>query len=196
MIRHLTGVILAGGRSRRFGSDKVLARHRGETFLDRSLRLMSSVFRNVVLVVNHPEKFLGIPVTVLTDEIPFQGPAGGIVTALRSIKNDGLFVIACDMPLLSPETILHLLKKDDGSPLVLYRYQDGIEPLCAVYRLPLLPVLESRLRAGRRDLHSLVQETRLLKIQEIPFTGVSDSFRNVNTPQDLKTLSTRLKSPK
>lgn len=186
IVEDLTGVILAGGRSRRFGSDKAFATYKGESFILRTLKLMKGIFREVVIVTNSPEKYREMRAKVIKDEILFQGPAGGIATALRSLKTGGIFVVACDMPFLSKAAILHLLEKDDGSSFVFYEQERGIEPLCAVYRSPLLPLLESRLQCGKADLRSLAHELSV-KVRKIPLDkSLQASLRNVNTPKDFE----------
>jgi len=186
-IDSLTGVILAGGRSSRFGSDKVFARYKGESFLDHALAVMGHLFQKVVVVTNNPEKFEGLSVSLLKDKIPFRGPAGAIATALRAVKTQGIFAVACDMPLLSEGLILKLLKEEDGSSLVLYRHRIGVEPLCAIYRYSLLPILEYRLRFGRDDLHSLCEES--ISVQKVPIsTSEKRSLLNVNTQKQYISL--------
>ena len=178
----LTGVILAGGKSSRFGSDKA------ELFLPKILRRMRGIFPEVVIITNAPEKFRRCAVPLLTDEVPFQGPAGGILTALKLLKTD-LFVVACDLPRLSAEVILNLLEKDDGSAFVVYQGEKGIEPLCAIYRASLLPLLESRFKAGRLDLHSLVEESGI-STKIIPISPpLQEALRNVNRSEELENSS-------
>lgn len=183
-----TGVILAGGRSRRFGSDKAFALYEGERFIDRTLRVMKNVFGEVVIVTNTPEKFRDFSKTALLiqDDSPFQGPLGGIVTALRTVSSS-TFVSACDMPLLFEETILRLLKEDDGSDLVAFEGEKGLEPLCALYRISLLPILESRLQNGRLNLLSLATERISIKTLSVESTD-RRSLINVNTQDEYRAL--------
>lgn len=183
-VDHVTGVILAGGQSRRFGSDKAFALYRGRTFLERGFRLMRGLFKNVVIVANHPEKMKRFEVPVLQDEVPFRGPAGAIVTALKHAGTDAIFVVACDMPLLSQKIIRDLLEKDDGSDAVFYRHEKRIEPLCAIYRRSLIPLLETRLASGRNDLQSLLEENMTFRIIPLEASG-RRALTNVNTPEEL-----------
>lgn len=145
---------------------------------------MTALFRDVVLVTNTPEKFPPLAQKILQDEIPFQGPLGGIVTALRQVETDGIFVTACDMPLLSKKLILDLVEKDDKSSWIFYSSQGKAEPLCAIYRVSLLPLLESRLRMKRLDLHSLQREA--IRFRSIPLDETAQRFLlNVNIPSEL-----------
>ncbi|MBI2981459.1 MAG: molybdenum cofactor guanylyltransferase [Deltaproteobacteria bacterium] len=187
----LTGVILAGGKGRRFGSDKAFALYRGERLIDRTVRVMGEIFRDVGIVTNFPGKYGSVPATIWADEIPFQGPAGGIVTALRAVNTEAIFVVACDLPLLSGKVILNLMEKENGASLVLYQHARGLEPLCALYRKELLPRLEQRLQSGRGDLYSLADE-RGVTVQKIPLDRWGrESLRNLNRVGDLKSLLKR-----
>ena len=183
-IANLTGVILAGGRSSRFGTDKAFVLYRGRPFIQHTLDLMKKIFLEVVIMTNHPEKFDGFQTKILKDEIPFQGPTGGIVTALECVGD--IFVVPCDMPLLSPKVILGLLAKDNGSSVVMCRREGRLEPLCAIYRTSILPVLKSRLKSGQRELHSLLEDERVIEKQIVPLEkGQCSSLLNVNTSADL-----------
>ena len=183
----ITGVILCGGKSRRFGRDKAFATYNGHLFFDRIFQVMSGVFRNIVLLTHTPEQYQGVSAVVLTDDDADQGPIGGIITALRFVRNrhgEAIFVVACDMPLLSETVIRQLLEADDGSALVAYRQETRIEPLCALYRTCLLPLLESRVSSGIRDLQSLPESgitIRSLLLSE----NNQHSLSNINTPEDL-----------
>lgn len=186
---HLTGVVLCGGRSRRFGTNKAFAAYEGEHFLERILAVMRRVFRQVLIVANEPERFDGFSAPVVRDILSYQGPAGGIVTALHHVRTPGIFVVACDMPLLTDAVILYLLNEDDGSPLVAYCCENGVEPLCAIYRLPLLSLLVDRIASSRRDLRSLSASHCRARAIELPPVH-RQALRNVNTQKDYEALLT------
>ncbi len=195
-IKHLTGVILAGGKSTRFGFDKAQAIYEGTSFLDRTLKKMTSIFKEVCIITNTPEKYCFYSIPILTDLAPFRGPLGGILTALHSVKTEGIFVVPCDMPLLSQKIILNLLRQDKGSPLVVYTHKNSeeghpiIEPLCAIYRVSLLPLLQSRLNKGRLDLYSLCDTG--INVQKIPLKkNQTKNFMNINTQKQLSVLEGR-----
>lgn len=190
LISDITGVILCGGKSSRFGSDKAFARYHGQRFFDRIFRVMSRVFRDIVVVTHDPKKYRGVPALVLKDEIPHQGPIGGIITALRAVHRQGggtIFVVACDIPLVGEAVIRRLLERDDGSQVLAYCQETRIEPLCALYRVSLLPLLESRQRAGIRGLQFL--STAGMRVHAVPLCKHEQRMLlNVNTRADLAQL--------
>lgn len=188
--KNITGVILCGGKSSRFGSDKAFAPYKGQSFFNRIFQVMSSIFRGMVVVTHAPEKYQGLSAIMLEDEVPNQGPLGGIITALRFVRNQGgdaIFVVACDMPLLSERVIRRLLEADDGSALVAYHQETRIESLCALYRPSLLPLLESRLSAGIRDLQSLSRSGVTARQLLLP-KDEKPLLSNINTREELRHL--------
>ena len=101
----ITGVILAGGKSSRFGSNKALAIVDGKPLIQHVADLISSLFAECLLVTNTPAEyeFLSLPMT--HDRYRDSGPLAGIHAALLKIRTPRAFVVACDMPNLSQELI-------------------------------------------------------------------------------------------
>lgn len=128
------GVILAGGRSSRFGSNKAFADLHGKKLIEHVISVMRAVFDEVVIVTNQPEQYKEFGCKVLEDLIPDLGPVGGIATAFRYTDKDALFVVACDMPFIRAEAIDRILSGAEGYDAVVARSDGGIEPLFALYR--------------------------------------------------------------
>lgn len=194
LISDITGVILCGGKSSRFGSDKAFATYGGRSFFDRIADVMRSVFEKVIVVTNSPHHYSDRTFIVLEDEIPHQGPMGGIITALRFIhehNGTAIFVVACDMPLLRETLIRKMLAADDGSALLAYEREGRIEPLCALYRCLLLPFLESRQQEGRYALHTLAQSLKTVRLLTLEDEEALLLW-NVNTPEDLNAIECSL----
>src|SRR3989338_7645546 len=100
-INDVTGVILAGGKSTRFGENKAFALFDGVSFIERALETMKQVFKEVIIVTNPPNVYSGWGGSVVKDTIPYQGPLGGLMSALTYSISPYVFIAACDMPLLS-----------------------------------------------------------------------------------------------
>src|SRR5687767_11220565 len=95
----VTGVVLAGGRSSRFGRDKALLELGGETLLARAVRVLSGV-AGEVLVLGPPERAVQAPTArILPDERPGDGPLPALASALRAMRGDRILAVATDMPL-------------------------------------------------------------------------------------------------
>lgn len=190
MAERMTAVILAGGESRRMGSDKAnLSLAGGTTFLQRTAALAAGVCDEVIIVGRaRPSDWPFGNTVFLPDETPGLGPAGGILTALRHTP-DAVLAVACDMPALTADALRWLR---DASAA--YRYAPGVvgirgddvEPLFAVYRPACLSPLEIRLAAGRRSLQGLIAALPFALV-EVP-AAHRPALRNVNTPEDLNEL--------
>ncbi len=185
----VAGVVLAGGRSTRLGTDKCELAFEGETLLERALRLLASVCRELWVIGRRPpEPLASWGVGWHLDLLPRRsGPLGGLHTALSVIRAPRCLVIGCDMPRLSEAALRRLLavaQKTD-SPAVVSRGPDGRpEPLAAVYSKALLPRAEEMLAAGELRLSGLFEgQARFVDFAE------PEAFFNVNTPQDLARLT-------
>ena len=185
-----TGVILAGGKSRRLGVDKAGVQFEGTTLLKRTVLLASRFCPSVCVVGRDPAAF-GLDIPWCLDEQPGLGPLGGIVTALSRFGGPCL-VLTCDLPLLSAEILEELLAGRKQRPqaalmTTFLHVQTGfIEPLVAVYEQAALPLLEQARGTGVRQLSvALPPEVRHhLPVRE----GTQKVFFNINYPADLELL--------
>ena len=171
----VTGVLLVGGASRRFGSPKALARFRGEVLGERAHRVLEDAFGRV-LVVGKAGDDLGLPFDVVDDGSEVRAPIVGLVAALRDAETDVCVVLPTDMPLVSADLLRRLADEVEGVDAAVP--QSG--PLPGAYRKSALPVLERRIAAGELTLYRALEElsVRVVEMDE-------DELRNVNTPADL-----------
>jgi len=192
VIAGITGVILAGGQSRRFGANKALALLAGRRLIEHPAGVLSGLFAQRLLVTNTPEQydFLGWP--MIADRFPGAGPLAGIHAALCEAEDERIFVTACDMPTLCPETIHFLCACPSGWDAVVPWLHDGPEPLCAVYAKSALPALVESLRQGVFQVQAVLARlrTRMVSKSELPPDAAGPGrFVNVNTPADLAVLA-------
>ena len=166
----LTGVLLVGGASRRFGSPKALAQFRGETLAERGHRLLAAVC-DEVLVVGKAEELAGLPFPVVDDGTDDRAPVHGLIAGLRRASHDVVVALPVDVPLMTPDALRALGEAGAvPSPRV---------PLPGAYPRALLPVLESRVEAGELSLRGVNPVTL-----EIPAALLVD----VDTPAALAEL--------
>jgi molybdenum cofactor guanylyltransferase len=171
----VTGVLLVGGASRRFGSPKALARFQGELLGERAHRLLVEVFGRV-LVVGKAGDDLGLPFDVVDDGSEVRAPIVGLVAGLRGAETDVSVVLPTDMPLVSADLLQRLADEVEGFDAAVP--QSG--PLPGAYRKSALPVLERRLAAGELALYRALEELSVRVVE-----SVDEELRNVNTPADL-----------
>jgi FdhD protein len=187
LIPATSGVILAGGESRRMGSDKSLLPLDGERFIERSFQLMASLFEEVLIVTNSPELYADIPCRKVPDIYRGKGALAGIHAGLYHASQPRIFVVACDMPYLEPALIRYLCHENPAADVHIPRNSCGLEPLQARYRKSCLPAMETVLtNPGPRiiDFFPAVAVTELPSEIWQRFDPQGRSFHNINTPQD------------
>ncbi|MFB3061925.1 MAG: molybdenum cofactor guanylyltransferase [Candidatus Binatia bacterium] len=185
---HLSAVVLAGGKSSRFGRDKAEMEFSGQRVLDGLMEILGEFpFQKLAVVsARGQERDWPEPILALQDDQEDLGPMGGIVTALRHLPG-GILVTACDMPLVSGALIEWLLGHYDAHvEAVIPRHQGGIEPLLGIYEKSFLSPLEEAIQAGRYALHFILEEANV-RFVDVPESFPAE-FANVNTPQDYKRI--------
>ncbi|MEK7477217.1 MAG: molybdenum cofactor guanylyltransferase [Candidatus Coatesbacteria bacterium] len=168
----LTGIVLAGGRSRRFGTDKALASWGRGTMIERVLAIQASVFPSIVVVTRHPSRyaFLRAPnVRVVADRFTEQHALGGLLTGLGAIGTPYAFASACDMPFLRPALLGALAARRRGYDAVIPEFGGRLQPLCAVYARRCRGTIRRMIRGGRLRMTGLADEvrTRIVRAGEI-----------------------------
>lgn len=182
----LSAVILAGGKSSRFGTDKFRMELSGRKVLDHLLAVFRDFpFRQLVIVTaKGKETDWPEGASILSDDQEELGPIGGITTALRHLGT-GILVTACDMPFISPSVIAWLLDQyDPDTDAVIPKHAQGIEPLFAIYRTSALPKLEAAIQTGRYALHLALDNARVRFVDVPAEFSFEREFSNINTPED------------
>ena len=183
--RLIRGLVLAGGRSLRFGSNKALARYEGVSMLERSAKLLRSLDLEPVISLRDGSDYPRMPGTFCVyDRYPDQGPMGGLYSAMSVFAGDDFLVLTCDMPAMEQAVLSGLLathKKE--SSLTVYRFDGEPQPFPGIYSGRLLPIVEARLGEGRRSFHALIESCPAVGF--IEWAGEGTFFLNVNRPADL-----------
>ena len=185
----ITGVILAGGKSSRFGSNKALAMVDGKPLIQHVADLISSLFAECLLVTNTPAEyeFLSLPMT--HDRYRDSGPLAGIHAALLQISTPRAFVVACDMPNLSPELIQYVCNINEQEyDVIIPSLEKGLEPLFGIYHKKSLAVIESYLQQKDFKIISVLEDLQVRRVSEKEILSIAedfDCFKNINRPADL-----------
>jgi len=200
METEVTGILLAGGKSRRMGEDKRHLLVGEQTLLERGLAVLHSVFQEVLVVIAQNSPPLGIDVRVVRDLVPDCGSLGGLYTGLIQATSPCIFVVACDMPFLNQGVIAQFTSRRGTADIVMARLADRLHPMHALYSKRCLPVLEQMIQARKLKIQELVSQPSL-RVQYVTETDLSSidpsgrSFYNVNTLEDLdaaRSLLTRI----
>lgn len=153
--------VLAGGRSSRMGFDKAFLKIDGEALLDRQLALAWSLSPAEVWVIGRAQAAVpGLHGRAVPDEVPGEGPLGGLATALRSTRAEHVLLLAVDMPALTAGFLRQLLGERSGGVGVVPRLRSRWEPLVAVYPRSLAAPARAALARGRRSMREFAEASR------------------------------------
>jgi len=201
-----SAVILTGGKSSRMGSPKALLLFAGEPLVVHVARTLRSLFGDIVVVGGPGEEFVELlrllssqpnklnqpnepKVTLVRDEIAHQGPVGGIYYGLSVAAGEFCFVTSCDVPFLSARLISYLVSQISDYDVVAPYWQERFQPLCAVYRKSVTPLLKEQLDRGELRPIFLYEKVRTRKVTEAEirrFDPEGSSFFNMNSPEDYR----------
>ncbi|HMU53601.1 MAG TPA: molybdenum cofactor guanylyltransferase [Nitrospira sp.] len=191
MITEVTGILLAGGKSRRMGEDKRFVEIGRRSLLERSLDILRSVFQDVVIVIAQDSPDLSSAVPVVRDLVADCGSLGGLYTGLTHARTSRVFVVACDMPFFSQETVRYFLDLRSEADIVMARLHNGWHPMHALYGRRCLPVMESMMTTKDLRIHRLVEHPMLrshtVTAEDLKTVDPEGrAFLNINTPADLE----------
>ncbi|MEJ5301750.1 MAG: molybdenum cofactor guanylyltransferase [Thermodesulforhabdaceae bacterium] len=189
-MKSITGVILAGGKSSRFGRNKALEPFMGERLIDRSIRLIKEWSDPIFVVCQKPEEYFGVEANLVADLIPDQGPLMGLYTALLFSPGEWIFLRAVDMPFLEKGFAELLIRRAlEGNADVIVPVKSGqYEPLCACYNLRCIPHIKRAIEKGGGRVISFFSRVRVDAIPEEIWETTDPtgkSILNINTLQDL-----------
>jgi molybdopterin-guanine dinucleotide biosynthesis protein A len=193
----VTGVLLAGGKSRRMGEDKRYLVMGGETLLERGLGVLRSVFQEVLVVIAQDSPPVGVDAKVVRDLVPECGSLGGLYTGLMQATTPCIFVVACDMPFLDQAVIAQFTSRRATADIVMAKLAARLHPMHALYGKRCLPVLEQMIQARQLKIQEVVSHASL-RVQYVTETDLSSidpsgrSFQNVNTPADFEAARSML----
>jgi molybdopterin-guanine dinucleotide biosynthesis protein A len=188
----IEGYILAGGESRRMGTDKSRLVLDGQSFVERIARELLVVASPIRVVGNMPHTQHDLQTT--PDVYPRWGALGGVHAALSACSAKWALVVACDFPFLTSELFRRLASFRGEFDAVAPIQNDGIpQPLCTLYRVePCLRVAEQLIKSGERKPVALLQSvrTRWVLFNELSkLEGAECFFDNINTPEDYARMS-------
>ena len=173
--------------STRYGTDKALAKIHGIPLVERVVRVMAAIFRQVILITNTPEQYRFLNLPMHEDLVKGIGPLGGIYTGLKRMEGGAGFVAACDMPFLNPNLVRHMVAIREDFDAVVPKMDWKIEALHALYSKNCLPAIEKLIDSHQYQVFKFFSQIDVCYIDEAEIR-VHDpdlrSFYNVNDPQE------------
>jgi molybdenum cofactor guanylyltransferase len=183
----VTGVILAGGQSRRMGRDKAFLPFGKGLLIERVIEVVQQVIDDVILITNTPEQYQHFGLPMFSDVIPQAGSLGGIYTGLVSAKTPHSLCLACDMPFVKPEFLRLLCDTAAEADVVIPRNAEDFQPLCAVYSQVCREPIRQKIEASRLKITGFFDQVRV-RIIEGELLARYDPhdilFFNANTPEE------------
>ncbi len=187
----IEGLVLAGGRSRRLGTDKALLALHGRPVIQWTVERVASVCDHVTLVVNEPDRyrFLGLP--MVTDVTPYGGPLVGLYSGLRHTSAPWTLALACDMPLVRTELLQWLLKCRNAVDAALPVVNGLVQPFPGLYSRDCVGAIDSLLASGKSAARDLAQACHVTLVDEETIRKLDPgllTFRDIDTPGDFEAV--------
>ena len=190
----LTGIILCGGKSCRFGEDKGLCTLAGEPMINYPIKALKSLCDEIIISSNE-KRYEKLGYKVIPDTIKNIGPIGGIYTALKESKNDHNLIVSCDMPFLNPELLKHIIDNTQNSLIASAFKDEYVEPLCSYFNKKTIPLIGEMIHNKYFKLQILLNRANYKKInidESLPFFK-DHLFLNINTQIEYNKAETIIK---
>ncbi len=182
----VTGIILRGGKSSRFGTDKSFYRYQGKRMADYSIEVLQP-FCDELIVSTNKEEYSPFPgIRNIQDIYPDCGPLGGIHAGLLHSKNEHNLIAGCDLPNLHPELFRALLTHKPGYQVVIPLHKGFKEPMASYFHKSSLPVIEDSLRQKNFRILDVITllHALFLNVEKMPFYS-EKLFTNINSLRDI-----------
>lgn len=183
----ITGIVLAGGKSTRFGRDKSQAIFKGYSFLKKAIQIIEPFVQTILISSNNPHhKSYGYP--VVEDCIKNIGPLGGILSSLKESQTEKNLILSVDMPMMSSNYLKYLIDKSEQNSITVgLDSNDQIHPLCGIYKREIISHIEAHIIKEKYSVQYLIDTIPNSKVVEAPvksFFYTDRIFKNINTADD------------
>jgi molybdopterin-guanine dinucleotide biosynthesis protein A len=201
MYKDITGIVLAGGKSSRMGTNKSFLKFGDKEAVEITINLMKSLFSEVIISSNQPEEYEKFGLPIFKDIYEFKGPLAGIHSGLLHSQTEKNFVISCDVPLITKEMIEYLVESEGESDIVICKADGFNQQLVGFYKKSLLPDIEKILSENQEETRAEQQhhrkcnvmrlvessKSKIIDANSLPFYK-EDMFFNMNRPADYEKI--------
>jgi molybdopterin-guanine dinucleotide biosynthesis protein A len=184
----ISGIILAGGKSSRYGRNKALVEVDGIRLIERVIRVLEPLFEHLIIITNTPQDYAYLKLPMVEDLIKGLGPLGGVFTGLQTMSEDAGLFVACDMPFLSGELIHHMVDVLEDFDAVVPKVDWKIEALHAIYTKRCIPAIEKLIDNKEYQVIRFFETIRVRYLNREEILNIDPemrSFFNINTPEEL-----------
>ena len=185
---NITGIILAGGKSSRMGSDKGLLAVNGVPMIVHVINSLNKAGIKDIIIISNNSDYQKFGFPVFPDIIEDKGPLGGIFTGLSKSKTSKNVILSCDIPYID-ETIIDILIRESGEEQVsIVKFQNQLHPLIGIYDSSLLKALGEHLILNMLKVEQFINgcDFKILDIEKLLPQIKNKSFANINTPEELR----------
>lgn len=184
----VTAGILAGGGSRRFGSDKACAVYEGKSLLEWTIHNALEITDNINILTKKPEAYKFTGFNIIEDLVEVSTPISGILSIMPYVS-DWLLLLACDIPFFEKKVLDYLWEKRDSKKATVIHVNGKYQPFLGLYPKSILPYWKEAFEREEYHLQRVIEGMPKIVIEQsdLMFAGISlQSFLNINTPADLE----------
>ena len=196
-----TAAILAGGKSSRMGFDKQMLMDEGRRLVEKVIETLREEFSDIIVITAKPELYEGMGVRLFRDEYEGKGPLAGVHAALSHAQSQYIYLLACDMPVVSLPFVRHMKERirETGADICACKFNDRMETFNTFYSCSLLPDVTHRLETGNSSLFRFIYGNQTCVIEQedaARFDQELSMFTNINTRSEYeKYLGTTVDEP-
>lgn len=183
---NITGIILAGGKSARMGTDKGFVMLNSKTFIAHIIDVLKPMVNDIVIVSNNSDYDV-YNLSRIDDIFENAGPLAGLYSGLKHSKSEFNLVLSCDVPLISNKVLNKLIEEfDKKMDVIQIQCQGKTMPLIAIYKKQCSKTLLELLHKGERRLQMAVEHlnTKTITLDH----DLEYHVKNINTTEELKAL--------
>jgi molybdopterin-guanine dinucleotide biosynthesis protein A len=188
----MTSIILAGGKSLRFGQNKALQVIEGKSLIQWVVDRLAILSTEIIIATAHGEAIpcsSAVRIKTVADIYPEKGPLGGIYSGLTASSSSRAIVVSCDTPFLSVSLLKYMTQVYPTFDVVIPRIKNELEPLCAVYSKNCLAPIQELLERDERQVRKLFDMVKVRYVEEDEINRFDPehlSFFNINSQDDLE----------
>ena len=184
-----TLAILAGGKSSRMNyNNKALLSYKEKKFIEHIIEAGRD-YKEIIIISNNLEEYRGFNLRVVEDIYKGNGPLSGIHSALINSNTDKVLCIACDMPLITKDTLNTIGNYEKEYDVLVPSVKERLQPLCGIYSKNIIPRLEKAIKENNNKLQLLIKSFDLKVIEgDDKSKFIERDFSNINTEKEYREL--------
>ncbi|MCL4278569.1 MAG: molybdenum cofactor guanylyltransferase [Ignavibacteriaceae bacterium] len=204
MYKDITGIILAGGKSKRMGLNKSFLKVGEVTMIERTTELMKSLFDRVILITNTPDEYKFLGIEMFEDIYKNVGPLAGIHSGLAHSITDKNFIISCDIPFVNKGVIEFIINYKTNKSITITKADGFVQQLCGLYSKQDLQEIVELIEDDKLEINNsqkcgckVLQLVQKLDAEIIDianeYGGYEEGmFLNMNKPEDFELVRGRM----